>query len=271
MTIDTELLQRLERLALDAGRVTLDAFREGCAVESKPDDSPVTWADRESERIILKELAAIRPEIPVVSEEAASAGILPDALPGEFFLVDPLDGTREFVNARPDFTVNIALVRGGAPVLGVVYAPARGELYSGRPGHAFRYAVAEDFSVAAPVSIHVRDAGETPAVVASYSHRTEETDRFIARFPQAECVSVGSSLKFCIIARGGADIYPRFGRTMQWDTAAGDAVLRAAGGMTLTPDGRPLTYGLREGKGTERIVNPWFIATSGRINYPPVE
>ena len=253
------LLAVLEELALDAGREIMRHYEAGCDYEQKADLSPVTDADRDAERIILKGLRAGLAGVPCVSEEEASGGVLPACGDEGFFLVDPLDGTREFINRRPDFTVNIAFIKAGKPVLGVVYAPARGLFYSGREGAAFE-AECRDGVVISRRNIRARERHTPPAVVASRSHLTPETEEFIARHPGAETVSIGSSLKFCILARGDADLYPRFGRTMQWDTAAGDAVLRAAGGCTLTLEGEPLRYGPGDGEGLEAFANPFFIA-----------
>lgn len=257
---DVDLLGELEVLALSVGPLVMRAFTQGCEVMRKGDDSPVTAADRDAERLILAGLRRLCPATPVVAEEAVAAGSFPRDPGREFFLVDPLDGTREFVGGRPEFTVNIALVRDGAPVLGVVYAPASSVLYSGRPGGAQSAAVGEDFAVVSRQPIAVRRRAARAVVVASRSHRTPETDRYIATLGQAEIVSIGSSLKFCLLAAGRADLYPRYGRTMQWDTAAGDAVLRAAGGMTGTLDGRPLVYGPRPGAAADLYENPDFIA-----------
>ncbi len=240
------MLAVFERLALRAGRRIMEIFNAGATVETKADLSPVTEADRAAEKIILQGLRAEFPGIPCVAEEECSEGSTSPDLGEAFFLVDPLDGTREFVKRGSDFTVNIALVRGGVPTIGVVYAPAMGTLYAGRPGKAEAADVGENFAIAARRPIAIRAEGDPPLIVASRSHRTGETNDFIARFPGAETVSVGSSLKFCLLASGKADLYPRFGRTMEWDTAAGDAVLRAAGGMTCTLDGAPLAYGKRD-------------------------
>lgn len=263
-TLDyAQALARLEPMALEAGRVVLDAYRDGCAVETKADESPVTWADREAERIILAGLRREFPQIPIVAEEEVSAGLLPQTLGDAFFLVDPLDGTREFVNGSEDFTVNIALIVGGEPVLGAVYAPARHKLYLGRPGRCEAARTSEDHTVEGRRELKTQLPGPTPVVVASRSHRTIETNDYLARLPQAEIFSVGSSLKFCMIAAGTADFYPRFGPTMQWDTAAGDAVLRAAGGRTRTLDGEPLRYGCSGKPHVEAFANPWFISDCG--------
>ncbi len=249
-----------ERLAVEAGRAVMAVFHAGGAVSRKQDASPVTEADHAAERIILAGLRESCPSIPCVAEEEAAAGILPAALGQAFFLVDPLDGTKEFVNRSGDFTVNIALVRGGVPEIGVVYAPMSRRLFSARPGVAEALDLDASDNVSARRTVTVRAAATPLTVVASRSHRTPETDAFIRRFDAAEIVSVGSSLKFCLLACGEADIYPRFGRTMEWDTAAGDAVLRAAGGSTSTVDGGPLVYGKRNQPHDSDFANPYFIA-----------
>ncbi|RWM40218.1 MAG: 3'(2'),5'-bisphosphate nucleotidase [Mesorhizobium sp.] len=258
---DEAMLGVFERLALDAGREVMRVFHEGCAVDSKADSSPVTEADRESEKIILVGLRAAYPDIPCVAEEEVAAGVATPDLDGAFFLVDPLDGTKEFVNRRTDFTVNIALVRHGVPEVGVVFAPCAGRFFSGRPGRAESIEVDKDYRIVGRRPISVRAGGTPLAVVASRSHNTPETDAFIRDLGAAEIVSIGSSLKFCLVAAAEADVYPRFGRTMEWDTAAGDAVLRAAGGMTRTLDGQPLVYGKRNQAGDTDFANPHFIAS----------
>ena len=262
---DEAMLGVFERLALEAGREVMRVFHEGCAVDRKSDSSPVTEADRESEKIILAGLRAAFPEIPCVAEEEASVGVMPSDLGDAFFLVDPLDGTKEFVNRRTDFTVNIALVRNGVPEVGVVFAPCTGRFFSGRPGRAETIEVDGDFRIVGRRPISARPAAEPPAVVASRSHNTPETDAFIRDLGAAEIVSVGSSLKFCLVAAAEADIYPRFGRTMEWDTAAGDAVLRAAGGVTRTLDGKPLAYGKRKQADDADFANPHFIASGKSV------
>ena len=261
---DELMLATFERLALAAGREVMRVYRAGCAVDRKSDSSPVTEADRESEKIILAGLRTAFPDIPCVAEEEASVGIVPPDLDGAFFLIDPLDGTKEFVNRRTDFTVNIALVRHGMPEIGVVFAPCTGRFFSGRPGRAESLDIDDDYQIVGRRAVSAR-TGVTPlTIVASRSHNTPETDAYIRDLGVAELVSVGSSLKFCMIASGEADLYPRFGITMEWDTAAGDAVLRAAGGMTMTLDGAPLTYGKRGRAGLADFVNPSFVA-KGRI------
>lgn len=257
---DQTILDILEPLALAAGRRIMEICREGFEAEAKADCSPVTIADREAEAIILEGLRQNFEGVPIVAEEEMSAGAQPRVTGPVFFLVDPLDGTKEFVAGKGDFTVNIALVRNGEPVVGVVYAPALNKFYSGRPGYA---AMAETDAAHQPAKRRpiMARLPQTPlTIVASRSHFTAETDAFMSRFEQAERVTVGSSLKFCLLASGEADLYPRMSRTMQWDTAAGDAVLRAAGGMTRTLDGKPFPYGEGTTPGDEAFANAFFVA-----------
>ncbi|WP_273726000.1 3'(2'),5'-bisphosphate nucleotidase CysQ [Brucella gallinifaecis] len=254
------LLAILEDAALEAGRVIIKHYTDGCAVHSKEDQSPVTEADQAAEAIILSALASFAPDIPVVAEEEAAAGRLPAHLGRKFFLIDPLDGTREFLLRNGDFTVNIALIEDGVPVLGLVYAPVRNVLYVGARQGAQEVATSADHHIISRRSIAARIAPPEKVVVCSRSHVTPETEQFLKNNQIGECVSVGSSLKFCMIARGEADLYPRFGPTMEWDTAAGDAVLRAAGGMTTTLDGKPMIYGMRSDGSVKGFANPDFVA-----------
>jgi 3'(2'), 5'-bisphosphate nucleotidase len=257
---DRTIVTELEALALAAGKRIMEICREGFEADSKADDSPVTRADREAETIILAGLRARFRDTVIVAEEEVSAGVEPQIDAAPFFLVDPLDGTREFVAGKDDFTVNIALVRNGVPVIGVVYAPAQNALYSGAAGRAESISTDAHHRPIERKTITARLPGQPLLIVASRSHRTQETNSYIAGFEASECVSVGSSLKFCLLASGQADLYPRMGRTMQWDTAAGDAVLRAAGGMTTTLDGQPFVYGPGTAPDDERFANPHFIA-----------
>lgn len=252
-----------EQLAVTAGETIMAVRAKGVSVDMKGDASPVTEADRAAEALILKGLAEALPALPVVAEETMAAGGQPDIAGGRFILVDPLDGTREFIKGSGDFTVNIALVEEGIPIIGTVHAPMRALLWSGHGGGAFLASVETDGSLKDRRSIACTPLHEPLRIVASASHRTPETDSFIARFPGAEIVSVGSSLKFCRVAEGSADIYPRFGRTMEWDTAAGDAVLRAAGGSVTQPDGSPFVYGKLDQAEDSDFANGWFIAASG--------
>lgn len=260
---DEAILDLFERLALEAGRAVMAIYATDFAANSKADTSPVTAADHAAEAIILAGLRAALPSVPCVAEEEAAADRIPDIGVGPFILVDPLDGTREFVNRNGDFTVNIALVRERVPVVGVVYAPARGLLYSGRPGAAFATGAPHGNAAGERRPIRVRVPKKPLSIVASRSHLTPDTAAFIDRFAGAETVSVGSSLKFCLLASGEADLYPRFGRTMEWDTAAGDAILRAAGGRMRRADGGPFLYGKRNQADDVDFANPWFVADVG--------
>ena len=257
---DAAMLALFEDLALAAGAEIMAVYAMGATVDRKADDSPVTEADRRAEEVILAGLRVAYPDIVCVAEEEVSSGRVPPALGETFFLVDPLDGTKEFISRRPDFTVNIALVRNGVPAVGVVYAPAQGVLYAGRPGAASEAVVSAGRIDGDRRPMAVAAHSDRIRIVASRSHRTPESDEFIGRYQDAEIVSVGSSLKFCLLASGRADLYPRFGRTMEWDTAAGDAVLRAAGGSTTRIDGTAFVYGKRSQADDSDFANPWFIA-----------
>jgi 3'(2'), 5'-bisphosphate nucleotidase len=240
------LLQSLIYTAQRAGGAIMAVYATDFAVQAKADESPVTAADEAAEKIILMDLAAIAPGVPVVAEEAVAAGKVP-VIAERFFLVDPLDGTKEFISRRDEFTVNVALIEAGEPVLGVVFAPARHELFWGdvRARRAGRIDADPDGTM--PSLGNAIAARPAPArgltAVASRSHRTPETDAFLANYPVTEFRSIGSSLKFCLVAAGEADIYPRLGTTMEWDTAAGHAVLSAAGGSVTGLAGEPLHYG----------------------------
>ncbi len=255
---DQVLLDFMIAAALEAGRAAHDIFKGDHKLAHKKDNSPVTAADYAAEAIILQRLGEVAAGIPIIAEEEVAAGRVP-AVGDCFFLVDPLDGTREFVAGRDEFTVNIALIRTGAPVLGVVYAPATGSLFAANVAGACAFrttATGHRIERSARTPIHVRaapDAGLT--VVASRSHPSPQMSAYLAGYQVADIVSIGSSLKFCLLASGAADLYPRLGRTMEWDTAAGHAVLLAAGGVVVTADGALLTYG------KPGFSNPWFIAS----------
>jgi 3'(2'), 5'-bisphosphate nucleotidase len=231
----------------------------------KDDASPVTAADAAGEKIILAALARLCPGVPVVAEEEASAGRIPDT-DGHFYLVDPLDGTKEFVSRNGDFTVNVALIEDHAPSFGIVFAPVERRLFAGdvQRGIAWSAVVAKDGTIGAPQILHVRDVpAEGLAVVASRAHNSAATEAYLDQFQIASRVSRGSSLKICMVACGEADLYPRLAPTMEWDIAAGDAVLRAAGGRLSAPDGTPMRYGKR------RFFNAGFVAM-GRIDAPAI-
>jgi 3'(2'), 5'-bisphosphate nucleotidase len=244
------LMPRLLALIDQAAAVVMGVYDQDFAVVEKADSSPVTEADEAAEAVILAGLHELTPDIPVIAEEAVSAGRVPAIGEDRFWLVDPLDGTKEFVSRNGEFTVNIALVEGERPILGLVAAPARGVVWTGMVGEG---AARHEKGESRPIHVRPRPARH-PIAVASRSHRDAETDAWLAANGVTETISAGSSLKFCLVAEGRADLYPRFGPTMEWDTAAGDAVLRSAGGRVLTLDGAPFPYrkpGFR---------NPGFIA-----------
>jgi len=240
------LLEAMIAAAVDAGRAAHEIYTAGFDVQRKADHTPVTQADLAAEAIILERLRQAAPDVPIVAEEEVAAGRQP-AIGREFFLVDPLDGTKEFIQRIGDFTVNIALIRDGVPVMGVVYAPVTSGLFIGNveDGWAQRsHQPTDSKGVAHRAPIRVRAAPtQGLTVVVSRSHATPETETYLEQYSVAERVSVGSSLKFCLVAAGEADLYPRLGPTMEWDTAAGQAVLVAAGGTVLAPGGAPLEYG----------------------------
>jgi 3'(2'), 5'-bisphosphate nucleotidase len=257
-----DMLGILLPLVCSAGKVEMDIYRTDFAVDVKKDKTPVTEADKLAEAVILTGLAKSYPDIPTVAEEAASEGKIPEI--GErFFLVDALDGTRSFIRKNAEFTVNIALIEHKVPVLGIVFAPALQQIY---------LTIAHDKAVMASLDPNCENIcasaiefatittraknDECLAVVGSRSHMTDETRDFVEKLGVSNMKSAGSSLKFCLLAKGDADIYPRFGPTMEWDTAAGHAVLQAAGGAVLKTDGGPFIYG----KADKNFLNPYFIA-----------
>jgi len=261
MVHETRIHDAMIAAALAAGAVILAHYDEQyIEARVKDDSSPVTVADEAAEEEIIKLLSAELPFIPIVSEEQASAGNIPYEAQ-RFFLVDPLDGTKEFIGRNGEFTVNIALIDGGRPVAGVVYAPALARIFFGVVGQGARESRVIPGEDLVWRSIQVRKTGDAGLVaVASRSHAGGETDAYLGSFNIMSRVSAGSSLKFCLIAAGEADIYPRLGRTMEWDTAAGHALLSAAGGCVLTLDGIDLKYGKRHQVSDAAFANPHFVA-----------
>jgi len=247
---NAELLERVETIALEAGRLVMAVYATEFAVDAKDDASPVTLADRRAEALIVDALRALAPDIPIVAEESVAAGCVP-AIGERFWLVDPLDGTREFVKRNGEFTVNVALIEKAFPVLGVVCAPALGTLYAGATG-----GVAYMRSGAGTQALRCRTVpAEGLTVVASASHGDPGAlDEFLKGRHVAARRAIGSSLKLCLVAAGEADLYPRFGRTMEWDIAAGHGVLAAAGGSVTDLAGAPLRYG------KPGFENPAFVA-----------
>ena len=260
-----KLSQVMRRLALEAGDAIMEVYgREDFGVRAKADDSPVTEADEAADAIISAGLRAAFPDLALVTEEQADTHGVEART---FLIVDPLDGTKEFIHRRGDFTVNIALVQDGVPIRGVVYAPARARMfYTDAAGRSVEEAGPFDKDapgVTRPISVSKPD-NSALLVVASKSHRDKATDDYIAKYQVADMKAAGSSLKFCLVATGEADLYPRLGRTMEWDTAAGHAVLSGAGGTVLRfDDHTPLTYG------KPGFENPFFIATAPGVDLKP--
>ncbi|HWZ63773.1 MAG TPA: 3'(2'),5'-bisphosphate nucleotidase CysQ [Steroidobacteraceae bacterium] len=248
------LAERVASIARAAGREILRIYGQGAShAQSKPDNSPLTEADLRSQRLIADALRALTPDIPLLSEEAARAPYAERSKWRQYWLVDPLDGTREFLSRNGEFTVNIALIEAHVPVLGVVHVPVTDRTYAGIPGAAaWRYTGAG----AGRQMLHVAARSAEPVrVVGSRSHRGDSLEQFLARLGPHQMKPVGSSLKFCLVAEGAADVYPRLGPTREWDTAAAHAVVTAAGGAVVQLDGRPLEYNTRD-----ELLNPFFVA-----------
>jgi 3'(2'), 5'-bisphosphate nucleotidase len=251
------LLERVADIARAAGREILEVYASGAvAATAKADQSPLTAADLRSHRLIVERLGGLAPALPVLSEEAAHTPFVERSRWSRYWLVDPLDGTKEFLSRNGQFTVNIALIEGHAPVLGVVHLPVEDSSYLGWPGEgAWRQRGGH-----APEAIRVAERTATPMrVVGSRSHRGDSLDTFLARAGAHELLAIGSSLKFCRVAEGSADVYPRLGPTSEWDTAAAHAVVTAAGGAVSRLDGSPLQYNTRA-----ELLNPHFVAFGPR-------
>lgn len=270
--LDRATIARLIDIVRSAGDAILDIYRSDFAVEQKADDSPLTQADLAAHRTIAAGLAALDPSIPLLSEESSPPGFEVRRTWSRYWLVDPLDGTKEFVNRNGEFTVNIALIEGHRAVLGVVGVPVRGTVYVGDVLRGEARRVGPDGTV----ELHGRPMGEDRplVVVASRSHGGERLERYLetlaGRYPGVERTPVGSSLKLCILAEGAADLYPRLGPTSEWDIAAAHAVLAAAGGDVWAVDGAPLEYNRKA-----EFLNPEFIAAADgaypwRERLPPV-
>ena len=252
MTTVTNIGDALAEIAAEAAALILPLWRTELVVIDKADKSPVTEADRRGEALILKALARDFPGVPVISEEHASEFGTPNAIGERFFLVDPLDGTKAFVRGDPHFTVNIALIEAGRPVAGAVAAPASGELWLTRDGGVVKR---HGGGPAEPIRPRPWPAGEALALI-SHTMKTETADELAAQYGFHRREPMDSSIKFCRIAEGAADIYPRHGPTMEWDTAAGHAILIGAGGKVTTPQGEPFRYG----KADQGFKNGWFVA-----------
>jgi 3'(2'), 5'-bisphosphate nucleotidase len=253
---DGGLGAQLARIVEEASGIILPLWRSGLTVDTKSDDSPVTEADRRGEALILKRLNEAFPDIPVIAEEAASADGVPLSIARRFFLVDPLDGTKAFVRGEAHFTVNIGLIESGRPIAGAVAAPAAGEVWFTAPEGALKRQIGE--TGGHPVRVRPRGDADVLALT-SHTLKLEQYEALQAKYGITRRQPMDSSIKLCVIAEGGADIYPRHGTTMEWDIAAGHAVLAAAGGSLTTVEGEPFVYG----KAAEGFKNGWFVARGG--------
>ena len=250
------MIEKIIGIAKKAGAEIMEVYSGEISVEYKDDRSPLTLADRRSHRVIEKGLKELAPEIPVISEEGALVDYSVRKDYARFWLVDPLDGTKEFIKRNGEFTVNIALIEGDLPVLGVIYAPAKGLLYyAGKGTGAFKEV---DRLQARPIVSELPPGHGIRAVV-SRSHPSAEIEEFLKGYSVASSVEAGSSLKFCLVAEGSADLYPRFGETWEWDTAAGHAIASEAGAVVTLPDSGELTYN------KENLKNPGFIVAAAGV------
>ena len=245
-----ELIEPVVALAIDGGDRILEVYATDFDVQSKADESPLTQADLASNKTIVAGLKSLTPEIPIISEEDGLPSFAERSQWRRYWLIDPLDGTKEFVNRNGEFTVNIALIEDHRPLLGIVHAPVHNKTYIGCEGCGAERRDADGSSR----KIYVSGAASTPVrVVGSRSHHSASLDAYLENLGDYDLVSMGSSLKFCVIAEGGADIYPRLGLTSEWDTAAAQAVVEQAGGSVVELDGKALSYNAKED-----ILNPWF-------------
>ncbi len=248
------MIENVVDIAIKAGSAIMEVYESGdFDVEIKDDNSPLTRADKAADLVIAEALKALTPEIPILSEESAQVGFGERSLWERFWLVDPLDGTKEFIKKTNEFTVNIALIEKGAPVMGVVVAPALGLSYYGSKGEG---AFKKDASGAHKIRVAPGGKDAPPRVVASKSHKGPILETFLTQLGTHKLVSMGSSLKFCLIAEGKADVYPRLSPTMEWDTAAAQAVVEAAGGTVMDLDGFRLRYN------KEDLHNPFFMVSA---------
>jgi 3'(2'), 5'-bisphosphate nucleotidase len=259
---NAHLVDALLPAVLEAGRIEMAHFTAGVSAMQKADETPVTIADHEAEEALLQGLRGAAPGVPVIAEEEVAAGRTP-AIGDRFFLVDPLDGTRAFIRKSPEFTINIGLVQGDRPVFGIIYAPAMQAFFATlAPDRAVEAKISPDAKATrladcGPSDLATREPDPKALIAfASRSHAGQNTDEFLKRLAISEKRRASSSIKFCLIARGEADLYARLGETSEWDTAAGHAILVAAGGSVTTADGQPLQYG----KAQARFINPDFVA-----------
>ena len=257
--LEKNLSLELVNTAYKAGLVIMDIYKKDFNIDIKKDNSPVTIADQKAEELILSDLSNKFPNIPVISEEAYSNGIIPD-FSNEFFLVDPLDGTKEFIKKNGEFTVNIGLIKNGYALMGVVYAPAKKYMYfCDENNNAFKLKINNNFSgsLKDAKKINTNSSKEVAlTAITSRSQNNSKTDDFLKNYNIKETLLFGSSYKFCLIASGKADIYPRLSPTCEWDIAAGHAILKAAGGNVYSLEGNELQYGFKK----EKFINPPFLA-----------
>ena len=247
-----EFINPIVDLAITAGHAILEVYATDFDVQAKGDESPLTQADLASHRCIVAGLNALTPDIPIISEEEGLPAFADRSQWQRYWLIDPLDGTKEFVNRNGEFTVNIAFIDNGRPLLGVVHVPVQEKTYIGCEGHGSELRTAESVT-----AIRVAESSNDPVrIVGSRSHRGSSLDAFLDKVGKSDMVPMGSSLKFCVVAEGRADIYPRLGPTSEWDTAAAQAVVEQAGGKVLELDGKPLSYNQKE-----NILNPYFVVT----------
>lgn len=259
MSTLSELLPEILALSHRAGEAILRVYEQAdFSVEKKGDDSPLTAADLAAHRVIMDGLLHLTPELPRLSEEGSEISFKERSSWPSYWLIDPLDGTKEFVKRNGEFTVNIALIRNGRPVVGVVHAPVLGVSYYGAEGCGAWKQIAGEH----PKKMHTRKRAEPPKLVVSRSHITPELEALLARMPAHDAVNIGSSLKFCLVAEGNADFYPRVGLTSEWDTGAGQCVVEQAGGVVLKLDGEPLRYNTKDS-----LLNPYFMVI-GDTSYP---
>jgi 3'(2'), 5'-bisphosphate nucleotidase len=256
-------LPAVEALCRQAGQAILEIYgKEDFQVQSKNDASPLTAADLASNQVLVQGLEALTPDIPVLSEESSHIPWAQRQSWERYWLVDPLDGTKEFIKRNDEFTVNVALIEGGAPVMGVVYMPVGDITWSGARGHGAHRKQGDQ----APTALEVTAANAPLTVAVSRSHPSQALQAFMDGLGQVQTRALGSSLKFCLIAEGQVDLYPRLGPTSEWDTAAAQAVLEAAGGVILREDGSALPYNTKES-----YLNPWFFALGDRSLWPRVQ
>ncbi|MGI9219665.1 MAG: 3'(2'),5'-bisphosphate nucleotidase CysQ [Woeseiaceae bacterium] len=249
MNLD-ELVEPITELAIEAGNAILTVYATDFDVESKSDESPLTQADLASHNCIVAGLAQLTPDVPIISEEDGLPGFDVRGQWSRYWLIDPLDGTKEFVNRNGEFTVNIALIDNHRPIFGVVHVPVQEKTYIGCEGRGSELRVGGEST-----AIKVGAGSNQPVrIVGSRSHRGSSLDAFLDKLGEHDMVPMGSSLKFCTVAEGNADIYPRLGPTSEWDTGAAQAVVEQAGGQVLELDGKPLSYNKKED-----ILNPWFV------------